>query len=250
MHSQTSFLQWEESRKRLRQRLKGVALARHLLPILGAAERICRRLVLAPSHRKLRQQPWTKLQLGAGQSRLEGWLNTDLVASRDVVYVDATRRFPFADGQFTYVFTEHMIEHVPFGQGCHMLSEIYRVLRTGGKVRIATPDFGFLLRLCREQISQQEQEYIAWAIRTLRPDLPAGPVSVVNNFFRDWGHQYIYDQQTLSQVLSNCGFGNIVRCEVGQSSEPALSGLERHGELIGDSNNRLETLVIEATKLD
>ncbi len=249
MHSQISSLRWQEGRKRLRQGLKGVPLARHLWSILGTTGRICRRLVLAPNHRKIRRQSWTKLQLGAGPNRLEGWLNTDLLASRDMVYVDVTRRLPFPDGQFDYVFTEHMIEHLPFRQGCHMLCETHRVLRTGGKVRIATPDFEFLLRLCREHISPQEQEYIAWAIRTFRPELPVSSVSVVNNFFRDWGHQYIYDQQTLSQVLSNCGFGNIVRCQVGQSNDPALSGLETHGKLIGDSNNRLETLVIEATKL-
>lgn len=249
MQSHTSSFELLERRRRFRNALKGVALVRYLWPILSAAQRTCRRVLFAPNHRNIRRKPWTKLQLGAGQNRLQGWLNTDLMPGRDVLHVDVTRRFPFPDGQFDYVFTEHMIEHLPFKRGCHMLQEIHRVLRTGGKLRIATPDFEFLLRLCREHISPQEQEYIAWAIRTFTPDLPASSVSVVNNFFRDWGHQYIYDQRTLSQVLSNWGFGDIVRCEVGQSNHPALSGLETHGKWIGDANNRIETLVMEATKL-
>lgn len=248
-NSQISFLGWQESRKRLRDEVKRVAAARHQWPILGPPERICRRIVFAPNHRRIRRQSWSRLQLGAGQNRLHGWLNTDFVASRDVLYVDVTRRLPFPDGQFEYVFSEHMIEHLPFKQGCHMLREAHRVLRASGKVRIATPDFEFLLRLCREHITPQEQEYIAWAVRTYRPDLPVSCTSVVNNFFRDWGHQHIYDQRTLSQVLSDCGFGDIIRCEVGQSKDPPLAGLETHGQWIGDSNNRLETLVIEATKL-
>jgi predicted SAM-dependent methyltransferase len=130
-----------------------------------------------------------------------------------------------------------------------MLAEINRVLRPGGELRIAAPDFAFLLRLCREDISLEEQEYIVSTTMTFCPDLPVSAVSVVNNFFRDWGHQYIYDQTTLSQALANCGFGDIVRCEVGHSNDPELCGLERHGRLIGEANNRLETMVLEATKV-
>ena len=64
-----------------------------------------------------------KLQVGAGQFPTPGWLNTDLDptvsrrASPDgprVVFLDATRRFPFADHTFDYAFSEHVIEHVPY----------------------------------------------------------------------------------------------------------------------------------------
>ena len=32
--------------------------------------------------------------------------------------MDATRQFPFADKTFHYVYTEHMIEHVPTTKAC------------------------------------------------------------------------------------------------------------------------------------
>jgi hypothetical protein len=49
-----------------------------------------------------------KLQLGAGGNDPIGWLNTDIVPTRDEVYLDATQRYPFPDGSFQYVFSEHI----------------------------------------------------------------------------------------------------------------------------------------------
>jgi predicted SAM-dependent methyltransferase len=44
---------------------------------------------------------------------MSSWLNTDLLPiNRDVVYLDATRRLPFRNDQFDYVFSEHTIEHI------------------------------------------------------------------------------------------------------------------------------------------
>ena len=54
-----------------------------------------------------------KLQLGTSNSPIIGWLNTDVLpTNRRVAYLDATRRFPFNDDIFDYVYSEHMIEHI------------------------------------------------------------------------------------------------------------------------------------------
>ena len=54
-----------------------------------------------------------KLQLGTSNSPMVGWLNTDVLpTSRKVAYLDATRRFPFNNDVFDYVYSEHMIEHI------------------------------------------------------------------------------------------------------------------------------------------
>ena len=82
-----------------------------------------------------------KLQIGAGKNVLEGWLNADLEPGSDeVMFIDAVAELPFPDGVFDYVFSEHMIEHIAYKHGLHMLGEAFRVLKPGGKIRIATPD--------------------------------------------------------------------------------------------------------------
>ena len=45
-----------------------------------------------------------KLQIGAGHDDYPGWLNTDVEPGPGEVYLDATKRFPVADGSFHYIF--------------------------------------------------------------------------------------------------------------------------------------------------
>ena len=94
------------------------------------------------------QEP--KLHVGCGGHVLDGWLNADLRPhSAHVLRMDATRRFPFPDNVFAYVYSEHVIEHLPFDAGAIMLGECFRVLAPGGKMRVATPDLAFLTALHR-----------------------------------------------------------------------------------------------------
>jgi len=201
-----------------------------------------------PQHREIRRQHWKKLQVGAGGNALPGWLNTDLRPGEQVLSVDVTRPLPFPNGEFTYVFTEHMIEHISFEQARRMLLEIHRTLASGGKLRVSTPDFDFFLGMFRHGISSEEKRYMEWHIRTYTPNRPVHPLSVMNTMFHRWGHKYLYNQETLSLLLRDCGFEDIVRCRTGESEDPELQNLESHGKLVGESHNRMETLVLEATK--
>src|SRR5687767_6891434 len=45
--------------------------------------------------RYMREHQTRKVQLGAGSSRLEGWLNTDIEPGDGLAYLDATKPFPF-----------------------------------------------------------------------------------------------------------------------------------------------------------
>jgi len=71
---------------------------------------------------------------------------------------------------------------------------------------------------------------------------------VINNFFRGFGHKFIYDYKTVQTFMLAAGFVNIVRRNVGESDDVHLRGIESHGLIIGEEFNRLETLVAEATR--
>jgi predicted SAM-dependent methyltransferase len=59
-------------------------------------------------------------------------VNTDVLpTSREVVYLDATRRFPLKTN-IDYVCSEHMIEHIE--HQCH--AKCFRVLKPVGKIRM------------------------------------------------------------------------------------------------------------------
>lgn len=202
-----------------------------------------------------------KLELGAGGHALPGWLCTDLdptlslsptVRGSSVVFLDATRPFPFADGTFDYVFSEHMIEHLSYDAARFMLVECRRVLGPQGVIRIATPDLERLLGLYenRRDPAPDEAAYIGWVARTFfsDPDRATAPF-VLNNAFRAWGHQFLFDEETLGALLTDVGFVNPRRTAVGESQHVHLRGLERHGSAVGDeAMTSFETLVLEADK--
>lgn len=192
----------------------------------------------------------TKLQIGCASNIFEGWLNTDIKPMRNVLFLDATKKFPFDNAVFDYVFTEHLIEHLKFKDGERCIRECYRVIKPGGKMRISTPDLRFVIGLYNENKTMLQKRYIIWVTKAfpLRIRVPSD-VFVINNFFRS-PHKFIYDYKTLKDLLEKCGFINVIRCDVGKSSDKNLSGIEFHGGQGGDDAefNELESMVIEGTK--
>lgn len=198
-----------------------------------------------------------KLQLGTGPNPLPGWLNTDLRPDsyiehrRTIAFLDATRPFAFDDVTFDYIFSEHQIEHVPEPEGRSMVTECFRVLRPGGRIRIATPDLAAMVELYIRPFGERERAYVDWVMASFLPTIASGnpPCYVVNQMFGAYGHRFIYDEQTLAAILTDAGFVEIERRNPGESGDPALRGLEAHGCAIGNEEaNRLETMVLEAVR--
>jgi predicted SAM-dependent methyltransferase len=191
-----------------------------------------------------------KLHLGCGWNLLPGWLNVDYVPERrGALYLDARRPFFFKDETFDYIFSEHMIEHMSYHDGLNMLGECHRILKGRGKIRIETPDLAFLIALYCDDKSPLQRDYIAWASRTFIRDAPEdNEVFVMNNFMRDWGHMFIYDEHTLKTAMITAGFTDIVKCELKQSKDDALCNLESLAR-IPTKFLELETIILEGTKI-
>jgi predicted SAM-dependent methyltransferase len=121
------------------------------------------------------------------------------------MWMDAARQFPFAGETFHYVYSEHMIEHVSYEKGSHMLRECYRVMRRGGVIRIVTPNLSAILGLFGPELSAEEDRYLQWFCHTFAPVRPTTAASAINAMFRLWGHQFIYDEPTLiGAILRAC----------------------------------------------
>ena len=193
-----------------------------------------------------------KLQIGSGLNERSDWLNTNWYPIKPIgqksVFLDACRRFPFEDNKFDYISSEHMIEHVSYLGGFNMLQECFRVLRPGGRIRIATPDFDFLIKLLAPELSELERAYIAWSAKLfLPPHQPHTALAVVNNFVRDWGHKFIYDRATLEDALRRVGFVDIKSFAINESDDSVLRGIENPARL-PEGFLQLESMTYEAVK--
>jgi predicted SAM-dependent methyltransferase len=193
----------------------------------------------------LRGYAGDRLHVGSGANVLDGWLNTDLYdasPSAGVAVLDITEPLPFDDERFRFVFSEHLIEHVTYPEGLGFLRECRRVLQPGGVLRIATPNLQRIVGLT------DDHWYVADS--AARHPNVAGPLAgfVINNFMHDWGHQFVYDPQTLAHALTQAGFLDVAERPVGESPHAELADLERHWQVIGREANGFETFVMEATK--
>ena len=190
-----------------------------------------------------------KLHLGCGKNALPGWLNTDLEpVAPGIVRIDLTQKLPFADATFDYVFSEHVIEHLSFVHGQVMLSQCHRVLKPGGRLRISTPDLAFVVGLYSPQKTELQRRYIKWATKEFFRGAPyAEDTFVINNFVRDWGHTFIYDEKVLRDCLRTAGFQSIERCELKESVDPNLRGLENDARMPPGFLD-MESFTLEAVK--
>lgn len=198
----------------------------------------------------LRTAQTRRLTIGAGTHVRPHWLSTDLSPMRrSTVYLDARKPFPLPSESFDRIHSEHMIEHIAYVDAECMLKECRRIMRGGGVIRLATPDLAHFARLMVREPTSDEATWIRWSNRrdqTVPAAEEASAAHAVNRMARAWGHTFLYDEGTLARLLARCGFDRVVRTEVNQSEFSDLRGLERHGDTIGEQQNRFETMVLEA----
>lgn len=172
----------------------------------------------------------TRLHLGCGMNIKPGWLNADIMFSPhevtgiravvDQIFVmDATQPFPFAGGQFDFIYCEDFMEHFDQKNALGIFVECFRILKPGGVWRISTPSFDNVM--ARLDLSKHEAiERGHWA----------------------WGHQLLYTENYLRWCLDRCGFVEVEVCRYGESRHPELRNVDTRADQRGTN------LIVEAGK--
>jgi predicted SAM-dependent methyltransferase len=190
-----------------------------------------------------------KLQIGCQSHPMSSWLNVDLEPKNDsIAIMDATKPFPLPDNTFDFVFTEHMFEHISFNQGEYMLKECYRVMKKGSKIRISTPNLKFLIELYGQNKNEVQKRYVEYSRKYFKHNEPLLDSVIINNYVRDWGHQFIHDEESLTYLLKKAGFTSIKFQSLQKSTIKEFQDLEKHGLEVTNEFNELESIIVEAEK--
>jgi predicted SAM-dependent methyltransferase len=180
------------------------AWARLRFEILLAAVHVRTLLLRGGRVRALAARGGLRLHVGCGDNLKSGWVNVDLHPAADL-RLDVRRRWPFPDGCASEVYAEHLFEHLAWpGEGRRFLAEAYRVLRSGGVLRLSVPDLERHVRAYAEG-----DEEFGRAFAPFLPPWAATRADALNHHFRQDGeHQYSYDAETLAARLGAAGFAD------------------------------------------
>lgn len=173
----------------------------------------------------------TCLNLGAGPHwHKAGWETLDHKSG----FWDTTTAWDtgLPAGRYDWIFTSHMLEHIPHYRVDQLLKEMNRLLKPGGRVRILTPD---LETIARMYVNRDEQllARLRGEDETIRHDLGWGGafvnyvvspgndsllISRNGELIAGYGHVYLFDFAMLETLLRKHGFTGVKRCGFLESS--------------------------------
>jgi len=133
-----------------------------------------------------------------------------------------------------------------------MLRESYRILAEGGKIRIVTPNLTKFVQLLDSKPDAAAQQFIEAKFREGGVPLNAVPgIYILNREMREWGHQFLYDPQTLRKSLELVGFKKVTQYEVTQETDPIFREVEirsRYERPVIQLINNWEAMAFEAVR--
>ena len=191
----------------------------------------------------------------------EGWLNIDgAFASEGLqnyqigtddkgghnmnAIFDANLVLPFRSQSVQMIYSEHMLEHLlPDQGGANWIRELVRLLVPGGVLRLATPDLGKYV--CSYAQPGGREGFLQAHARRFEPQNPPGlkrhsdangrfdrgseddakrpsDATTVNNIFRNYGHQWVYDFDEVVRLAADAGIPAswLCRSQLGRRGMP------------------------------
>jgi len=175
-----------------------------------------------------------KLHLGCGKKFLDGWINIDKVPQLpDVIEDDVSILENIQDGTVDTIYACHVLEHFGRHEVENVLKCWSKKLKSGGKIRIAVPDFE---AVCKRYMEKKD-------IRELIGFTSGGQKNEYDY------HKMIFDFESLSLLLQKAEFEQISRYDWRETDHAFLDDYSQsYLPHMQKDSGRLMSLNIEATK--
>ena len=178
-----------------------------------------------------------KINMGCGWRNFgEGWIHIDGGDYEHLDYKSITDLSQFDDNSVDLIYASHVIEYFDRQEVLELLKEWNRVLKKGGILRIAVPNFEIMSRLYNENIIKLDK-----IIGPLYGRMKMEDVYIY--------HKTVYDFLSLSNILEKCEFYNVKKYDWKQTEH---SQFDDHSQAyiphLDKKNGILISLNVEAVK--
>jgi predicted SAM-dependent methyltransferase len=175
-----------------------------------------------------------RLNWGCGTNPDAGWINSDIKEGAGIdLSCNILEGLPLADGSIDYVVSIHALPELCFPGIVPALTELRRVLRPGGLLRLALPDLDRGIRAYLEG----DGDYF------LVPDEDArsiGAKFIVQMLWYGYS-KTVFNYDFTAELLERAGFVDIQRCGYRQTAGP-------FPEIVELDNRGAESFFVEARK--
>lgn len=141
-----------------------------------------------------------KINLGCGWRNFgNDWVHIDNGDYNHLdIKTDVSKKLPLADGVADLIYVSHVIAYFDREEINTILDDWYRVLKVGGKIRIATPDFLTMSKLYHENVITLDG-----MLGPMYGKMGMGEEKIY--------HKTTYDFDSLSMVMEGSGFKDVRR---------------------------------------
>lgn len=141
-------------------------------------------------------------------------------SSRILIH-DVRKPLPFPDSSASVIYASHVLEHLYFQEGRKLMLEAFRVLASGGALRVVVPD---LKAIVDEYLGERALSPVSAEMAALRPAdrfnlrllMRAAEPPSSNIFYRVYdawqdfhSHKWMYDEDSLVELFRWAGFAEV-----------------------------------------
>lgn len=136
--------------------------------------------------------------------------------------MDVRKKLPITDNSIDFVYSSHMIEHLYRKDAINFLTEILRILKIGGRIRLVLPDLEKLIESYNQ--TKDADNFMRGSL------LYEIEESNLSNRFKMFflgprKHQWMYDSKSLIKLIEVIGFKEIVCLNLGETTTKDVGSL-------------------------
>jgi predicted SAM-dependent methyltransferase len=175
-----------------------------------------------------------RLHWGCGPITPFGWVNSDIEPHAGVeVVADIRGGLPLPNAYFDYIVSIHALPELPYSDLDQALSELHRLLKPGGTLRLGLPDMDKAIRAYQAA----DLDYFLIGDDVVRT--PAGKMIVQLTWFGR--SRSLFTAEFIRELLERNGFVDVRSCVFHQTAS-------RHAGIVELDDRPLESLFVEASK--